>query len=66
MIEEEDKAVSRVIRMAKEGTVKAIDGNDISIEADSVCVHGDGVKALTFVKKIREGLAVKGIEVTGF
>jgi UPF0271 protein len=66
VIEEEDKAVSRVIRMAKEGKVKAIDGNDIFIEADSVCVHGDGVKALTFVKKIREGLAVKGIEVTGF
>lgn len=66
MIEDEEKAVSRVIRMAKEGKVKAIDGNDISMEADSVCVHGDGKKALAFVRKIREGLAVKGIEVSGF
>ena len=52
--------------MAKEGRVRAINGEDISIKADSVCVHGDGRNALSFVKRIREELAVKGIEVKGF
>ncbi|WP_024291110.1 LamB/YcsF family protein [Lacrimispora indolis] len=66
LIEDEDLAVRRVIRMAKEGVVESIDGSTISIEADSVCVHGDGVKALEFVKKIREGLLQAGIEVKGF
>ena len=66
LIEDEDLAVRRVIRMAKEGVVEAIDGSTITIEAHSVCVHGDGVKALEFVKKIREGLLEAGIEVKGF
>ena len=66
MIEDETLAVNRVIRMAKEGVVEAIDKSVVSIEADSVCVHGDGVKALEFVKKIRKGLLEEGIEVKGF
>lgn len=66
MIEDETLAVNRVIRMAKEGVVEAIDKSVVSIEADSVCVHGDGVKALEFVKKIRKGLLEAGIEVKGF
>ncbi|MEY8352753.1 5-oxoprolinase subunit PxpA [Lachnospiraceae bacterium 54-53] len=66
VIEDEDEAVRRVIRMAREGRVEAVDGSDISIQADSVCVHGDGVKALAFVKKIRESLLEAGIEVEGF
>lgn len=66
LIEDEDLAVKRVIRMAKEGVVEAIDGSTVPIEADSVCVHGDGAKALEFVKKIRKGLLEAGIEVKGF
>lgn len=66
LIEDEDLAVRRVIRMAKEGVVEAIDGSTVSIKADSVCVHGDGAKALEFVKKIRKSLLEAGVEVKGF
>ena len=38
-------------------------GKEIEIYADSICVHGDGVKALEFVKKIRERLISEGIEI---
>ena len=44
MIEDEDEAINRVIRMIKEGKVTSITGKDIDIKADSVCVHGDGEK----------------------
>lgn len=66
MIEDEELAIQRVIRMAKEDVVTASDGTDIPIRADSVCVHGDGPKALEFVKKIRIGLEKSGIEVRPF
>ena len=49
MITDEDEAIARVIRMVKEGVVTAVTGKDIPIQADSVCVHGDGEKALLFV-----------------
>lgn len=63
MIEDEDEAIARVVRMIKEGKVQAITGNDIDIKADSVCVHGDGEKALLFVEKIRKALTDEGIEI---
>ena len=49
--------------MVKEGKVTAITGKEIPIEAQSICVHGDGVKALEFVKKIRQALTDEGIEI---
>lgn len=63
LIEDEDTAIARVIRMAKTGKVKTVDGQDIRIQADSVCVHGDGKKALEFVKKIRQALESAGIDL---
>ena len=63
MIKEEDQAIARVVRMVKEGKVTAIDGSEVDIQADSVCVHGDGEKALLFVKKIREALLAENITV---
>lgn len=61
VITDEEVAIARVVRMIKEQKVTAITGKDITIKADSVCVHGDGVKALEFVKKIRENLTEEGI-----
>ena len=63
MITDEDLAIERVVRMIKEGKLRAITGNDIDIHGDSICVHGDGVKALAFVKKSRETLTAEGIEI---
>ena len=63
MIEDEDEAIKRVIRMVKEGKVESINGNDIAIKADSICVHGDNPKALEFVKNIRETLIAEGVEI---
>jgi len=64
MITDENIAIQRVIRMIKEGKVTAITGKDISIEVDSVCVHGDGLKALEFVKNIRSAFKTEGIHVS--
>ena len=63
MITDEAEAIRRVIRMVKEGKVTAITGKEISVRADSVCVHGDGPKALAFVQKIREALTKEGIRI---
>lgn len=63
MITDEDEAVCRVISMVKDGKVTAITGKEIAVQADSVCVHGDGPKAVAFVKKIRAALEAAGIEV---
>ena len=63
VIKDKDLAIKRVIRMVKEGKVESINGNDIAIKADSICVHGDNPKALEFVKNIRETLIAEGVEI---
>ncbi len=63
MITDEEEAVRRVVRMVKEQKVAAISGKDIDIQADSVCVHGDGAKALAFVEALRQALVTEGIEI---
>ena len=63
VITDETLAIERVISIVKEHKVKAITGREIGLEADSVCVHGDNVKALEFVKKIRETLQKEGIGI---
>lgn len=63
MITDEKEAISRVVRMVKEKKVRAVTGKDIEIQADSICVHGDGAKALEFVEKIRQAFGEEGIEV---
>jgi UPF0271 protein len=53
MIKDEGEAVAQALRMANEGNVIALDGSVVKVQADTLCVHGDGTSALDFVKKIR-------------
>lgn len=63
MITDEEEAIRRVIRMVKEQKVTAITGKDIDIKADSICVHGDGAKALAFVERIKKTMEEEGIQI---
>lgn len=63
MIKDPQEALARVIRMIKEGKVTAITGKDISVKADSVCVHGDNEQALAFIKEIRSECVKEGIRI---
>ncbi len=63
VIHDKNLAIERVIRMVTERKVNAIDGTDISINADSICVHGDNPEAVSFVRLIRENLEKRGIQI---
>ncbi|MDA8354264.1 MAG: LamB/YcsF family protein [Firmicutes bacterium] len=63
LIDDPQMAVDRVVRMVTKGKVTAVDGTDVSIQADTVCVHGDSPQALAFVEALREGLTGKGIHI---
>lgn len=63
MITDEDTAVRRVLQMVQTGTVTAITGKEIAVEADSICVHGDSPSALAFARRIRAALLENGIEL---
>lgn len=63
MITDDQKAIAQVIRMVKEGKVLSQQGEDISIQADTVCIHGDGLHALSFARSIKELLNLSEVTV---
>ncbi|MBR4165811.1 MAG: 5-oxoprolinase subunit PxpA [Lachnospiraceae bacterium] len=63
VIHDTEEALSRTVRMVKEGIVTAVTGETVPLTADSICVHGDNPSALAFVKAIRERLETEGVSV---
>ena len=63
VIHDPEAAVARAVKMAKECKVISINGKEIDIRADSICVHGDNPKAIETVIKLRNALIEQGVEV---
>jgi 5-oxoprolinase (ATP-hydrolysing) subunit A len=66
LIENDDVAVTQVIRMVKEGKVLSQQGSDVALKADTICIHGDGAHALSFAQHVRESLKLSEITVKSF
>ncbi|OBH42951.1 LamB/YcsF family protein [Mycobacterium mantenii] len=64
----DDPAViaDRVAAMVTSGQVTAIDGTQITVKAESVCVHGDSPGAVQIATAVRERLATAGAEIRPF
>ena len=56
----------RVRQVATTGTVTAVDGTVIRVDAESVCVHGDSPGSVALARSIVEELARDGITVRSF
>lgn len=64
MIHNKEEAAERAVKMALEGKVKAIDGKEIKLNANSICVHGDNPEAVAFVELISRKLKESGVEIS--
>jgi 5-oxoprolinase (ATP-hydrolysing) subunit A len=62
-VHDADDAVARAIRMVREGTVRSIDGHELSMRVDTICIHGDGPHAAEFAKSLRAGFEAAGVAV---
>lgn len=63
LIHDEAAAVAQVLRMMREGVVRATDGTEVPIRADTICVHGDGPRAVEFARRLRRELRAAGVEI---
>ncbi len=64
LLTDPEAAVRQVIRMVREGKVASQQGDDVSIRADTVCIHGDGPHAVPFARRIHAALTEAGIRLT--
>ena len=63
LIESDAQAIAQTLSLVRDHRVTAIDGSTVAVNAQSVCLHGDGAHALAFAQRIRERLASEGISV---
>jgi UPF0271 protein len=63
----DNRAVTEnMIRLATEGKIVARDGSLLTIDAESICVHGDTADAVAMAAAVREGLEGAGVTVRSF
>ena len=63
VIHDHEVVAKRALKMAVEGRVIAMDGTEIELNADTLCVHGDNPAAVQMVKKIQQALKNAGVAV---
>ena len=57
---------ARMVRLVVEGRVAAIDGTDIELRADSICIHGDTPGAVNAAAQVRSALLAAGVTLAPF
>jgi 5-oxoprolinase (ATP-hydrolysing) subunit A len=53
----------RVLRMLREGKVRSVDGVDVDVQAETICLHGDNPEAVEFARALRTQLEKEGVTV---
>jgi UPF0271 protein len=66
LVTDPDEVARRVVRMAVEHEVAAVDGTTVSVEAESICVHGDSPGAVEIARAVRSALDAAGVVVRPF
>ena len=63
VIHDTAEVVERSLRMVTEGRATAITGEELDVEADSLCLHGDTPGAVEMAKAVSDGLKSSGVEI---
>ncbi|MFC4946322.1 LamB/YcsF family protein [Pseudonocardia sp. GCM10023141] len=66
LLHDPTEVTARVLRMVTDGVVTAVDGTDVAVRADSLCVHGDSPGAVAMAAAVRAGLEREGVELGAF
>ncbi|NHA70311.1 LamB/YcsF family protein [Phycicoccus flavus] len=66
LLEDPDVVAARVLRLVTDGTVTAADGTEVSVAAESVCLHGDTPGAVAMAERVRAVLDDAGVAVRAF
>ncbi|MGR5921929.1 5-oxoprolinase subunit PxpA [Bacillus paranthracis] len=63
LIKNEEEAIKQVLQMVKEGYVNSVNGEKVAVQAQTICLHGDGEKAVQFAKRIYRTFEHNGISI---
>lgn len=64
LVESNDQAIAQTLAMIQQGKVQSLSGEWVKVQADTVCLHGDGLHALDFARQLRQAFIQQQIAVT--
>lgn len=66
VIHDSNSIAERMLHMVLEGRITAIDGTEITLEAQSICIHGDTSAAVAIAHALRDMLLSHRVELKSF
>jgi len=66
LLDDPVRVAERVVRLVTEKRITAVDGSEIELEAESVCVHGDSPGAVAMATAVRRALRSAGVRLAAF
>ena len=64
LLHDPKEAAERVLRMLREGKVRSIEGQDVEVRGETICVHGDTPGAVEFARELRTRLEREGVKIS--
>jgi UPF0271 protein len=64
LLHDPKEAAERVLRMLREGKVRSVEGRDIDVRGETICVHGDTPGAVEFARELRLQLEREGVRIS--
>ena len=66
VITDADEVTARALSIALDRVVLAVDGSALTLDASSICVHGDTPGAAQLARSVRDGLVAAGLTLRPF
>jgi UPF0271 protein len=64
LLHDPKEAGERVLRMLREGKVRSVEGRDVDVRGETICVHGDTPGAVEFARELRTQLERDGVRIS--
>jgi UPF0271 protein len=61
LVTDPQQAAARAVRMARDGVVDSVDGGEVAVHAQSLCVHSDTPGAVPVARAVRAALEAAGV-----
>ncbi|WP_246796202.1 5-oxoprolinase subunit PxpA [Burkholderia perseverans] len=61
LVDDEAAMLARTLEMVRDRRVRAVTGEWVALNAQTVCLHGDGPHALAFARRLRDALEQAGV-----
>ncbi|ADR36568.1 LamB/YcsF family protein [Oceanithermus profundus DSM 14977] len=66
LVRDPERAAERAVQMVLEGKVAALDGGEVEVRAETLCVHGDNPEAVEIARAVRRALEAAGVDVRSY